>query len=730
MSGKYALIIGNTDYIDSGLAQLSAPGKDAEDFARVLKDPNICAFDDVKVLLNEFSSSVIEKIDEFFDQRKTDDLLVLYFSGHGVRDEFGSLYLAFKNTVRARLRSTAIKDDYIRGAMDQSRSKRQVVILDCCNSGAFPQGTKAETGGVMGLTQAFKGYGRFVLTASDATQFAWEGDQVIGETDNSLFTHFLVKGLEGEADNDGDGKITVDELYDYAFEEISKITAKQTPTKSASKVEGEIVLRQNIRLEDTKPIPLPDDLVNAINSSLPFIREGAVSQLESLLKGKNLSLARSARLALERMVEEDDSRKVALAAKKALGDTTDSEKIDLTRTAQLRREKLEMSDRFKAEQEKLQREKAELEKRLQEEHLARERAEAEQKAKEAEIQRLAAQQVKEMQPISSTAQPVVPSRSGLSAWPSFAVWGIVIIALGAGGYAAFHFLPLTTTPTPTEPLVITQAAPNVPVIPTEAPVITETPTETATANPTITSIPTEITDGKGIMMVFVQAGDFPMGSSNGNADEKPIHSVYLSAYYIDKFEVTNELYRVCVNAGSCNPPVKSGSSTQSSYYGNSQFNDYPVVYVTWTMAKNYCEWRGAKLPTEAQWEKAARGSDGRTYPWGKGAADCQRANYHGNTNGCVGGTSPAGNYENGKSPYGAYDMAGNVWEWVADWYSAIYYQTSLTSNPPGPDTGQSRVIRGGSWTRDNFSIRSTTRVNYAPSYNNFDIGFRCAGLVP
>lgn len=142
MSGKFALVIGNTEYNDPGLAQLTAPSKDAEDFARVLKDPNICAFDKVDVLLNQPTSSVIEAIDEFFDQKKSSDLLILYFSGHGVKDEIGSLYLAFKNTVRSRLRSTAIKSDYIRDAMDQSRSKRQVLILDCSNSGAFPQGTK------------------------------------------------------------------------------------------------------------------------------------------------------------------------------------------------------------------------------------------------------------------------------------------------------------------------------------------------------------------------------------------------------------------------------------------------------------------------------------------------------------------------------------------------------------------------------------------------------------
>ena len=260
MSGKFALIIGNTEYIDPGLAQLTAPGRDAEDFARVLRSRDICAFDDVNILLNQPEYMVRGAIDEFFDQKLPDDLLVLYFSGHGVRDELGALYLAVKNTVRTRLRSTAIKSDYIRETMDQSRSKRQVVILDCCNSGAFSQGTKGEVGGVMGLTTAFQGYGRFVLTASDATQFAWEGNKVIGESQNSLFTHFLVKGLEGEADSDGDGSITVDELYDYAYEQISRVTPKQTPTKSSSKQEGEIVLRQITRIEDIKPVPLPAEL--------------------------------------------------------------------------------------------------------------------------------------------------------------------------------------------------------------------------------------------------------------------------------------------------------------------------------------------------------------------------------------------------------------------------------------------------------------------------------------
>jgi hypothetical protein len=323
--GKYALIIGNTEYTDPGLATLTAPGKDAAEFARILRDPDICAFDDVRILLNQLSSSAIEVMDEFFDERKPDDLLVLYFSGHGVRDEFGSLYLAFSNTIRSRLLSTAIKAEYIREAMDHSRSRRQVIVLDCCNSGAFPQGTKAELGGSMGLMNALQGYGRYVLTASDATQFAWEGDKLIGGTQNSLFTHFIVKGLEGEADTDSDGKITIDNLYDYAFEQISRATPMQTPTKSASKQEGEIVLRQIQRIQDIRPVTLPDELLEAAEDARTFVREGAVQQLERLLKGRNLGLARSAREALEKIANEDDSLRVRQLATQALTFVRDAE---------------------------------------------------------------------------------------------------------------------------------------------------------------------------------------------------------------------------------------------------------------------------------------------------------------------------------------------------------------------------------------------------------------------
>ena len=390
MTGKYALIIANTEYNDPGLSQLSAPGKDAEEFARVLKSPAICGFDEVKVVLNQNESFVREAIDEFFEQKKPDDLLTLYFSGHGVRDELGSLYLAVKNTNRYRLRSTAIKSDFIRETMDQSRSKRQVLILDCCNSGAFTQGAKAATGVSLGTASAFEGgYGRIILTASDATQFAWEGNNIIGETGDSLFTHYLVEGLEGEADLDGDGCITVDELYDYAYEKVKLATPKQTPSKFSTKQQGEIILRQNIRIDDAKPISLPDDLVEELEDTRTYVREAAVQKLEKILKGRNMGMARSAKKALEDIADKDDSRRVSQAALQVLEILNQEEKkADEERKA---KEEAERLAALKAGEERLAYEKAEAERKARDEAKKLARTRAEREAAEQEAARIKAE---------------------------------------------------------------------------------------------------------------------------------------------------------------------------------------------------------------------------------------------------------------------------------------------------------------------------------------------------
>jgi formylglycine-generating enzyme required for sulfatase activity len=226
----------------------------------------------------------------------------------------------------------------------------------------------------------------------------------------------------------------------------------------------------------------------------------------------------------------------------------------------------------------------------------------------------------------------------------------------------------------------------------------------------------------GAVLVYVPAGKFTMGSDDGDADEKPVHTVRLDAFWIDQTEVTNKQYAACVAAGRCDAPSQTNSYKRASYYGNSEFDEFPVVYVNWEKAKTYCEWAGKRLPTEAQWEKAARGTDARIYPWGNDALNKDFLNYSLN----LGDTTKVGSYDVGKSFYGAYDMAGNVLEWVNDWYGDTYYQSSSSSkNPLGPNTGLYRVLRGGAWNHSYSYVCSTHRDSYDPAYSSYFVGFRC-----
>ena len=250
----------------------------------------------------------------------------------------------------------------------------------------------------------------------------------------------------------------------------------------------------------------------------------------------------------------------------------------------------------------------------------------------------------------------------------------------------------------------------------------------------------EVIDPKdGMVLVQISAGEFEMGSSRADDpqafdEELPQHIVYLDTYWIDKTEVSNAQYALCVaDSGACTKPANNYSVTRGSYYDDSQYANYPVIFVSWSQAAAYCAWAGRRLPTEAEWEKAARGSDRRIYPWGNTFdgtlanycdVNCQTAWPDPRFDDGYADTAPVGEYSDGASTYGILDMSGNVYEWVADWFGP--YSRSSQTDPTGPDSGSEKIIRGGSWGDDPAHIRSTIRSRVkADNWLDF-IGFRCA----
>jgi serine/threonine-protein kinase len=229
-------------------------------------------------------------------------------------------------------------------------------------------------------------------------------------------------------------------------------------------------------------------------------------------------------------------------------------------------------------------------------------------------------------------------------------------------------------------------------------------------------------------MLLIPAGEFTMGNDDsGDAISRPSHQVYVDAFYIDKYEVTNEMYDACSYAVECRKPLQMGSATRTTYFNNPVFANYPVINLDWKMANAYCAWRGARLPTEAEWEKAARGTDERIYPWGSEELDCSLSNFKG----CVSDTTPVDQHDKGQSPYGVFGMSGNVWEWTSSLNQLYPYDA--TDGREDPDTYGQRVARGGSW-HPNFggnsgNVRTDTRTGLDPGYFGLYVGVRCARSV-
>ena len=332
-------------------------------------------------------------------------------------------------------------------------------------------------------------------------------------------------------------------------------------------------------------------------------------------------------------------------------------------------------------------------------------------------------------------------RSG-SKLPVFIGGGIVILFIFS--YIIKNTIAPSTPSQPTEtsttPSLPSATLTEIPPMPTSTPTdlpteIPPTPTITSTDLPTeIPSTPTPtlavgstlVSEKDGMVIVYVPAGEFQMGSEDGDYDEKPVHTVSLNAFWIDQTEVTNAMYAKCVETGECDPHSSISSVKRDSYYGNPAYEDYPVINVSWNDAEAYCEWAGRRLPTEAEWEKAASWDEKKqtkfVYPWGN-RIECSLANYW-EGEGCVRDTTAVGRYKSGQSHYGAYDMTGNVSEWVSSLYQLYPY--SATDGREDLSASGSRVLRGGSWSSSTYDVRSTSRFDVGPSYPRPWVGFRCS----
>ena len=333
--------------------------------------------------------------------------------------------------------------------------------------------------------------------------------------------------------------------------------------------------------------------------------------------------------------------------------------------------------------------------------------------------------VERSKPGASSSNP--QSVSQKKAFPTLiiAIIGVLVIIVTFGGFwfMSSNSKMFSAPATPTQ-----RVLPSPTVIPPTQPIepaIEPTIVPTEPSLPTETPVSIEIKDNKNVPMRLIPAGKFTMGSDNtGDVGSQPAHPITLGAFYIDKFEVTNEMYDACVYAVECRKPQKLGSVKQVTYFSNPVFANYPVLYVDWKMANAYCVWRGARLPTEAEWEKAARGTDERIYPWGADEADCSFANMAG----CVGDTAPVDQHDKGQSPYGVYGMAGNVWEWTSSLLKPYPYDAK--DGREDPDSLKERIARGGSWHPsfggNNGNVRADTRAALDPGYFGGYVGFRCA----
>jgi formylglycine-generating enzyme required for sulfatase activity len=687
VANKYALLIANSEYRHATIRALVKTTTDAEGMQEVLADANICAFptENITLLKERPSHEVRLEIEKFFKHKQPDDLLVLYFAGHGMRDGEGHLCLTFVDTNPEYSESTGIEARVISRHMDRSRSMRQVVLLDCCYSGAFAHGARNMVGSSMDTKEAFRGEqdgrGRVVITSSDKQQVSLEQLDEVEDTGYAVFTGCVIKGLRSGEAADERGDVKVRSLYEYLYEQVTDLTGgKQTPKLIDYGSAGNLILAKN-----PHP-PLPKELRDRLASDSHIVRISAVYDLKARIDSDS-EYAKAAREALWETYRHDRDIGVHDAARHCLQDI-------------------------------------------------------------GELHKEPEKPGNEQQPVSRT--PVKRKAAYLAL-----AMGL-LVALFGGGIVYFSHNRQDQLAFP----LIFDESENINRIQAEEKVkqalaaidkrnldraedllsevakldaeakglsdaqkrLDEARKRLAAARSEAAASTTSRKAGEifqdtvtGMAFAWVPEGCFQMGSSEGDSDEKPVHEVCVDGFWMGKYEVTQGQWKKIM--GNNPAYFKKGDNP-------------PVGTVSWNDVQNFINklnskgQGGFRLPTEAEWEYACR-SGGKQAKY-CGGDDVDRVAWYEKNSGNK--THPVG--EKAANGLGLYDMSGNVWEWVGDWYDKNYYGNSPKNNPQGPSSGSYRVIRGGSWDDDAGICRSASRRYWPPGDRSINLGFRLARTNP
>lgn len=708
--GRYALLIGISNYT-KGLDPLPSAVKDVDALRQVLLNPEIGSFadGDVVVLKDAEKGAIETAIYDLFANRKPDDLLLFYFSGHGVTDDRRDFYFSGTSTSKEALPPTAVSSVYVQSEMDRSRSQRQVAILDCCHSGAFPKGMKAKDIGTVDIKLG--GEGRAILTAADSSQYAFEQEGF----ELSLYTHFLVEGLKtGAADRDEDGDVSVDELHVYVEGKVKSVNNSMSPKFFGQKEGHRIVLARaaqddpklKFRKEVEKVVKRSNGRISAIARSLLVEKSEGIDSLdvEAIIN----EVLRPYQEYTKKLRKYETALTQMIAEEFPFSEVTQEELQEYENHLGLRDSDLqEIKNRIignkqveyeqRLQQEQAQAEAARL--RLQQEEEERLRlqqvAEAERQRQESDrLERLRKQAEEEerLKRLQEEAERVKNQQQSKPAQPEFEFEFVKVRLVKESGFLGIGG---------------------------------GTKIELDRKKGKVQYIRENLGNGVTLDLVKIPAGKFSMGS-NKYSSEQPIHDVSIKEFWMGKYAITNAQWYAVMG-------TKPSDLSDVKFQGENQ----PVINVSWDDATEFCKKLSQKinkkvrLPSEAEWEYACRAGTTTDFHFGETITP-ELVNYDGNY---PYGDALKGEYRQktvdvnfakfSPNAWGLYQMHGNVWEWCEDVWHENYNGAPNDGSAwlTGGEQNR-RALRGGSWDNDADLCRSAYRNWVIADFRNDFIGFR------